>query len=348
MKDKKWISIVLLIFILFAGYRAFPRLLSSDKNEPQAKTNYIMGTIVKLTIYDKVSDDIFTGAFDVVRDIENKMSLNIDTSEVNSINKSAGKSSVSVSSETSYVLNKSLEYSKLSNGHFDVTIGPLVQLWGIGTEKAKIPTQQEINSLLPKVGYEKVSLSDNSVYLQEEGMLIDLGSITKGYAADEVAKYLSSKGVKRAIIDLGGNVYVLGSKDKDTPWTVGVQNPFDNTRGTSLGIVKVSDKSIVTSGVYERFFEKNGKRYHHILYPATGYPVENELMSVSIISDKSIDGDALSTSTFSLGLKDGYKLIDSLDGVDAIFVTKNKDVYITSGLKDSFELSDKEFNLKNF
>ncbi|AFS79135.1 thiamine biosynthesis lipoprotein ApbE [Gottschalkia acidurici 9a] len=345
MKGKKRISIILLVLLLFLGYRLFPQIFSSNK---QTKTNFIMGTIINLTIYDKVSDDVFSGAFDVIRDIENKMSLNIDGSELNSVNKSSGKSSVSVSDETAYVINRSLEYSKLSNGHFDITIGPLVQLWGIGTENAKLPTEDEINNLLPKVGYERLSVSGNNVKLEDEGMIVDLGSIAKGYAADEVARYLESKGVKRAIVDLGGNIYVLGSKDESIPWTVSVQNPFSETRGDVLGILKASNKSIVTSGVYERFFEKDGKRYHHILDPFTGYPVENELMSVSIVSDKSIDGDALSTSIFSLGLKDGYSLINSLNNVDAIFVTKDKNVYVTPGIKNNFEIKDTSFKLKEF
>ncbi|EPN2092521.1 FAD:protein FMN transferase, partial [Clostridium botulinum] len=187
---------------------------------------------------------------------------------------------------------------------------------------------------------------ESTVMLKRKGQAIDLGAIAKGYTADELKKVLLNYNVSSAFLSLGGNVYVLGNKPDKTPWKIGVQNPLE-PRGDYLGIVSVSDKSVVTSGNYERFFERNGKRYHHIFDTKTGYPAEKGLISVSIISDKSIDGDALSTSVYTLGLDEGKKLIESLNNVEAVFVTKDKKVYITSGLKDTFKLTNTDFKLQN-
>ncbi len=182
--------------------------------------------------------------------------------------------------------------------------------------------------------------------LRKKGQAIDLGAIAKGYTADELKKVFLNYNISSAFLSLGGNIYALGNKTDKTPWNIGVQNPL-NPRGSQLGVVPVSNKSIVTSGNYERFFEKNGKRYHHIFDTKTGYPAEKGLISISIISDKSIDGDALSTSVYTLGLDEGKKLIENLKGVEAVFVTNDKKVYITSGLKDTFKLTNTDFKLQN-
>jgi thiamine biosynthesis lipoprotein len=177
-------------------------------------------------------------------------------------------------------------------------------------------------------------------------MKVDLGAIAKGYAADEVARILKENGVKHAIINLGGNVMTIGGNPNGKPWRIGIQDPY-NPRGEYLGILPIKDKTVVTSGTYERYFIENGKRYHHILDPDTGYPTDNKLDSVSIITDKSIDGDGLSTSTLLLGLDEGMKLIEKLENVEAIFVTSDKQVYVSSGLKKDFTLTNPAFKLAN-
>ncbi|MPN53414.1 FAD:protein FMN transferase [bioreactor metagenome] len=177
-------------------------------------------------------------------------------------------------------------------------------------------------------------------------MKIDLGAIAKGYTADAVVEVLRENGVKSAIIDLGGNVFAIGNKPDGNAWKIGIQDPFDQ-RGKIVGVIEVKDKSIVTSGIYERFIEKDGKKYHHILSPFNGYPYDNEIAGVTIISDKSIDGDALSTAVFSKGLKGGMESVEKIKDIEAIFITKNKDVYITSGLKNNFTITKDEFKLIN-
>ncbi|APH19089.1 FAD:protein FMN transferase [Clostridium botulinum] len=340
----KYVTILLLCICLplvFVG-------CNSKSEEPVSRETYLMGTIINIKAYGKNADKAVQASVDKISDIENKMSLNISTSEVNKINKNAGIAPVKVSKNTFDVVKASLIYSEKSKGSFDITVEPLVSLWGIGTDKARIPSKDEINKALKLINYKDVIINEkeSTVMLKRKGQAIDLGAIAKGYTADELKKVLLNYNVSSAFLSLGGNVYVLGNKPDKTPWKIGVQNPLE-PRGDYLGIVSVSDKSVVTSGNYERFFERNGKRYHHIFDTKTGYPAEKGLISVSIISDKSIDGDALSTSVYTLGLDEGKKLIESLKGVEAVFVTNDKKVYITSGLKDTFKLTNTDFKLQN-
>ncbi|MBY6797212.1 FAD:protein FMN transferase [Clostridium botulinum] len=340
----KYVTILLLCICLplvFVG-------CNSKSEEPVSRETYLMGTIINIKAYGKNADKAVQASVDKISDIENKMSLNISTSEINKINKNAGIAPVKVSKNTFDVVKASLIYSEKSKGSFDITVEPLVSLWGIGTDKARIPSKDEISNALKLINYKDVVINEkeSTIMLKRKGQAIDLGAIAKGYTADELKKVLLNYNVSSAFLSLGGNVYVLGNKPDKTPWKIGVQNPLE-PRGDYLGIVSVSDKSVVTSGNYERFFERNGKRYHHIFDTKTGYPAEKGLISVSIISDKSIDGDALSTSVYTLGLDEGKKLIESLKGVEAIFVTNDKKVYVTSGLKDIFKLTNTDFKLQN-
>ena len=347
MKKFSFLSSLLCLIILLVGCsHNLKDQKTSSTTKPDSK--FFLGTIINLDIYDKPSDKIYSDAYKRIEDLEKKMSLNISTSELNKINSQAGIGYVKVSKDTYDVIEKSLKYSELSNGKFDISIGPLVKTWGIGSDHAKVPTQTEIDSLLPLINYKNILLNseDHSVMLKEKGMILDLGAIAKGYVADEIAKTIKENGSSSAIINLGGNVLAVGGKDKNTPWKIGIQNPFSQ-RGEYIGIASVRDKSIVTSGIYERFFKKNGVIYHHILDTHTGYPSDNNLEGVSIISDYSIDGDALSTSVFTLGVDDGMKLINSLPGVDAIFITKDKKVYLTDGVKKIFQLTDSTFTISN-
>ncbi|APF27196.1 apbE family protein [Clostridium sporogenes] len=340
----KYVTILLLCICLplvFVG-------CDSKSEEPVSRETYLMGTIINIKAYGKNADKAVQASVDKISDIENKMSLNISTSEINKINKNAGIAPVKVSKNTFDVVKASLIYSEKTKGSFDITVEPLVSIWGIGTDKARIPSKDEINNALKLINYKDVVTNEkeSTIMLKRKGQAIDLGAIAKGYTADELKKVLLNYNVSSAFLNLGGNIYVLGNKPDKTPWKIGVQNPLE-PRGDYLGIVSVSDKSVVTSGNYERFFERNGKRYHHIFDTKTGYPAEKGLISVSIISDKSIDGDALSTSVYTLGLDEGKKLIESLKDVEAVFVTEDKKVYTTSGLKDTFKLTNTDFKLQN-
>lgn len=341
--DKKIIIIImsLVLSIYVVG-------CSKNNKDPVSRTKLTMGTVVKITLFDGGSEEVLDKAFNRIEEIENLVSVNKEGTELDKLNENSGIKPVKLS-DTSYdIIKKGLYYTKLSKGGYDLTIGPLVKLWSIGLPEAKVPTQEEINQAISKIDYSKVDINYDTkeIFLSEKGMSIDLGSIAKGYATDEVVNILRTEGVKSAIIDLGGNIYALGLKEGNKNWNIGIQNPFDD-RGSAIGSLQVSDKTVVTSGVYERYIEKDGIKYHHILNPITGYPYETEIQGVSIIADKSIDGDALSTLIFTKGIDEGLKLVESLKGVDAIFITNEKKVYITEGLRGNFKITNEDFKLFN-
>lgn len=321
----------------------------NTKEEPEktlSRTGLEIGTVVSITLYGTDDESTMDGVFEILKEIDKDFSLTIDSSEINKINKNAYNSPVEINDDLINVIEDSLYYSKLSNGLFDISIEPLVALWGIGTEHAKVPSDEELKSVLAMINYKNIHLDNNMISFDENFTKLDLGAIAKGYAADRIVDYLKEKGVDRAIISLGGNVYALGSKSEDASWRIGIQNPNEG-RGDIIGSLSVSNKSVVTSGLYERYFEEDGIRYHHILNTKDGYPIDNEVLGVSILSNKSIDGDALSTITFILGVEEGLKLIETLDDVEAIFITKDSEVYTSSGLKDIFKLTNNNFELAN-
>lgn len=346
MKVKKFIIFFVLISFLLVSCNQDE--ISNQKIEPQSENGLYLGTVVDISIYDKVDKDIFKTLFKEIEDIENKMSLNIESSEINKINKAAGDKFVKVSEDTFKVIKKGKEYSALTKGHFDITIGPLVELWQIGTENAKVPKEKEIKNALALINYKNIELNeeDMKVKLKKQNMKLDLGGIAKGYAADKLADTLKENDINHAIINLGGNVLALGSKPDGSSWKIGVQNPFE-PRGKHVAIASVENKTVVSSGVYERNFTENGKLYHHILNPFTGFPVDNNLESVTIIADSSFDADGLSTGIFALGLIDGLEFVETLDGIDAVFITDKKEVYISSDIKKNIEMTNNEFKLAN-
>jgi len=316
--------------------------------EPISKTEFLMGTVCTIKIYDKSSTNVLDKAFKRISEIENTMSINKEDSEVIDINNAAGVKPIKIADGTMEVLKEGLKFAKLTDGKMDITVGPLVKLWGIGTDAARVPSKQEIQEKKALINYKDLILDEKNktAFLKNKGMIIDLGAIAKGYTADEVSEVLKENGVEHAIINLGGNVFAMGKNVTGSSWKIGIQDPFTQ-RGDIIGMIEVENKSIVTSGIYERYFEKDGKKYHHILDTSTGYPCDNSIAGVSIVSEKSIDGDALSTSVFSLGLNDGMKFINTMPGVEAIFITKDKQVYITPGLKDNFKITNAAFTLKN-
>lgn len=346
MNKKKLPSILILVVVI--AFSLFI-IIKNKKEDKYSNTYYNLGTINEITLYDitkKSGDKILKECEAILKDIDNKMSCQIASSEISKINDNAGKNYVKVSKDTYYVIKESIKFSSMSNDTFDISIGPIINLWGIGTENARIPSEKEIKDNITLVNYKDILLDDDShsVKLAKKNMKIDLGGIAKGYAADKIYEHLKDEKLESALINLGGNIYVLGNKENNQLFSIGVQDPT-KPRGNSIGNIKVSNKSVVTSGIYERYFEKNNKIYHHMLDPHTGYPFDNNLSSVTIVSDKSIICDALSTTTFGLGVKDGLKLVESLDGVDAIFITKDKKIYLSSNLKDKFNLTDSSFTI---
>lgn len=315
--------------------------------QPIEDKQFLLGTYVDIRIYDKGHENTLKKAFALIKELGDKITVNQSGSEIDAVNDAAGVKPVKVSSDVYRLVKKAYEYSQDTSGSFDLAIGPITSLWRIGFPDARKPSQAEIDEALKLVNYKKVILDDKNqtVYLEEKGMKLDLGAIAKGFITDEVVALLKNDGVTTAIVDLGGNVYVLGyssrsTKDKKVDWTVGIQDP-NQARNVTLGQIPEHDKSLVTSGIYERYLKVDGKTYHHLFNPKTGYPFDNDIAGVTIISDKSIDGDGLSTSVFSMGVKKGMKYVDSLKDVEAVFVTTEGKVYLSSGIKDTFTLNPK-------
>ena len=230
--------------------------------------------------------------------------------------------------ELTALVRSGIEYGKLTDGALDITIEPVSSLWKFGTDEAALPDAGQIADALTKVDYSKVEVTDD--FIELNGCRLDLGATAKGYIAGKICDYLKKEGVTGAIVDLGGNISCIGTKADGTGFTVGIKKPFDEEGRMSLAL-DLSDMNIVTSGVYERYFYDNDILYHHILNPATGYPCENGLLSVTVISADAAQCDALSTGCFVLGMDKAKDLVEGLDSVYAVFIDDNYDVYYTKG-----------------
>lgn len=347
---KRQIYILMMLIILVTAGCSTSADSSDDGSSliknPYSETEFLLGTVVTIKIYDEGKEPVLEKVFNRIEELEQKMTANDSGSEIAEINEQAGIESVQVSEDVWQVIQQGKDYSEMAKGSFDIAVGPLTSLWNIGMEDARKPSQDEIDAILPLIDYEKVELdeAEQSVMLQEADMRLDLGAIAKGYIADEILELLTEEGVTTAVIDLGGNIYVMGNQTSGNPWVVGVQNPFSG-KGDTVGRLTATDQSIVTSGIYERYLEVDGEIYHHLLNPKSGYPFEGELASVSVVSDRSVDGDGLSTLLFSKGLEEGIEFMQDFDGAEAIFVMEDKSVYITDGLVDNFELTNEDFTL---
>ncbi|MCI3919430.1 FAD:protein FMN transferase [Paenibacillus sp. TRM 82003] len=321
--------------------------LGGSSGEPVSETYFIFDTIVTVKVFDGPATEAhFAAIRGLLEGIDATMNRNLETSEIARVNAAAGREAVQVSEETFGVVAKALAYADNSGGRFDPTIGPLVDLWNIGGEAPTKPGDADIERTAALVDYRNVVADESShtLYLKRKGMSLDLGAIAKGYAGDVVADYLKSQGMDSAIIDLGGNVLATGLKPDGSRWKIGVQDPSD-ARGASIATVLVENQTVVSSGVYERYFVQDGVHYHHIFDPTTGYPVDNDLLSVTIVTDRSADADALSTTVFSLGLEEGMAYVESQEDVDAVLILENKDVYISSGLQDRLTMTDPAYRL---
>jgi len=339
MKNKLTLILLLIFSISLFG--------CSSQAAPYSPESFYMGTVINQKVYGKNAKKAGDLVIDRMKEIEASMTINTPGGEINPLNDAAGLNPVPVSPSVMFLLNKSKEYGELSQGAFDVTIGPLVKEWGIFTDNPKIPSSDKINELLKLVDYKTLLIDtmNNTAMLPMKGQIVDLGGIAKGYAGNEAIRIYKENEITSGFINLGGNVVVLGTKPDGALWNIGVQNPRD-VNGKIIGKLAVKDTAIVSSGDYERFFEKDGVRYHHILDPKTGSPSKSDLIGVTIVvdstivTDSSTDGDALSTSVFVLGLDKGRQLVESLKGVNAVFITEDKKVYVTSGLKDKFTFDD--------
>ena len=318
----------------------------AGSQEPVSATAIKLNTAVTVTIYDSQDRELLTECMNVCDKYEKIFSRTASDSELYQLNHreltpvAGTEDTFQISDPLAELIRKGLYYSKLSEGAFDIAIEPLTSLWDFTAEDPQVPEDRLIQKALTKCDYHNVSVSDNNeVILKTEDTAIELGAIAKGYIADRLKDYLISQGVKSAIINLGGNVLCIGGKPNDSSFKIGIQKPFAD-RSETIAVMDIKDKSVVSSGVYERCFEQDGTLYHHLLNPRTGYPYDNGLIAVTIISDESVDGDALSTTCFALGLEDGMKLAESLDNVQAFFVTSDYEIHYTKDFQKEITVTE--------
>ena len=321
MKKKKLTAILLALLLLCGGCVA-------EKELPRlSEVGFYLDTVITLTAYT-ADGQVLKDALEECGRYEKTLSRTIEGSDVWKINHAEGQP-VEVSDDTVAILQCAKKISGMTGGAFDVTIAPVSTIWDFTSGKAELPDAEAIAHAVTLVDYTKITLDGNTVTLPA-GMMIDLGGIAKGYIADRIKAYLEGRGVKHAILSFGGNIVAIGSKPDGNDWKVGIQD-IDGKTGDYMLVSRNSDGSSVTSGIYERGFDLDGVRYHHLLSTETGWPVQNELASVTIFSKSSMEGDALSTAAFVLGTEEGLKLINSLDGIEAVFIARDRAVTYSAG-----------------
>ncbi len=318
----RWIGLLTAVVLLFgtAACRRAPRA---------TRTEFALDTVVSVTIYEADTADtegVLDRCFEEIKRLEGLFSATIPNSDVARINASGG-APVDVALETAELLRESLRISELSDGAFDITLRPVIELWDFSGNSGVVDPVL-LPHALRTVDYQGVLVEGQTVTLLNGGA-VDLGGVAKGYIADRVNAVLAEHGVTEAMIDLGGNIVVRGGKNgKD--WRVGIKDPAETSQ--LCAVVTGRDVSVVTSGIYERGFTADGVRYHHILSPHTGMPVQNGLASVTVVCQNSATADALSTACFVLGEQQGLALVESLDGTEALFVRQDGTMTASSGL----------------
>lgn len=303
--------------------------------EQEKRQIHLMGTVIDLTITHPTPNLILDEVVRRLKIYEHRFSANDPTSELSEINKNAGIQPVEVHRELFELIQIGKKHSLAPNSNMNIAIGPLVQSWRIGFEDAKVLTDEEIKNLLQIIDLDQVLLDKNTVYLKMSGMAIDLGALAKGFIADRIIDYLKSVGTQSALINLGGNLVTMGPalQHSDRYWRIGIQNPI-RTRGASQMILRVQDKSVVTSGIYERSLTKNGKTFHHILDAHTGYPVKTDTASLTIISDLSVDGEIWTTRLFGKTTEEIIDTLNQLSNIEGVVINDKGEVFYSCGMNE--------------
>lgn len=313
------------------------------RQEEYSRSFFAMDTYMKFTVYDdsaRNAQSVLEQAESQIKELEALWSVTDGDSDIYAVNHSEGRN-VAVHEETAELLSFALEMAEETGGALEPALYPVLTAWGFTTGENQIPAADKIEKLLETVGYDRVILEGNSITL-EDGMMLDLGAVGKGYAGDKAAQMLKDDGITSALLDIGGNIQAVGSKPDGSDWKLGLKNPFDEG---ILGVLEISDQAVVTSGNYERYFiGEDGVRYGHIVDPETGYPVDNGVASVTIISEEGKLCDALSTALFVMGKDKAAEYWKAHQNFDLIIVTENKEIYITDGIKGRFNLKNEYEN----
>jgi len=337
MKAKKKIGIgiifLIMIIILAIGF------VQSIQQPNQYQTKeFFMDTIISIQATGENADKAVEGALQKMRQIADKSDRYKAESIVSKINRQAGVKPVKVDQDILAMIKTAKEYSRLTEGRFDITVTPIIELWGFGTDEKKVPTSQAIENKLKLVSYKDIIINEEgkTIMLAKSGMKIDLGAVAKGYIVDKAANFLKNKGIKSVLINAGGNIKTIGTKYNGEKWRLGIRNPRDDEEDPNdnyFKVIEVKGTNVVTSGDYERYFMEAGKRYHHILNANTGYPARG-LASVTVIADSSLKGDLLSTSLFLLGFDKAKQYIAEHADIEGMLVTTSGKEWQSTGFKD--------------
>ena len=328
----------LIMFTAIASLFLLTACSNPQKNnelKESSKTVYAMDTVMDISAYGSDAETVLNTVEKEIMRLDNLLRRKNESSEVYKINSCK---SVYVSSDTANLIKKALDISKSTDGAFDISIAPVMDLWGFYTKEFNVPDESGLKDALSRVNYNNITVDGNNVSVSENTE-IDLGGIAKGFLSDRIIQIYRENGIESGIVSLGGNVQTLGRKPDGKLWRVAIQNP-DN-EGAYLGILSVEDMAVITSGGYQRYFEKDGITYHHIINPDDGFPSNSGLKSVTVVGESGTLADGLSTALFVMGLQKSIDYWKTCDGIDIVMLTDNDELYITEGLKDIFESSYK-------
>ena len=336
--ERKKRNRITVVFILSLAVCVLVLVLNDAKTKEYSekeKSFIAMGTVVTEKLYGKNDIDLTAEAIEsIVSKLENEISWRKSGSPINLLNENL---SVDTNNEIIDIIKQCLDVYEKSDGAFDITVGKLTSLWNIGEENARVPADEEIQSGLKFVDSSKIKITDDKIVINEN-QFVDLGAIGKGLACDKINDYLKTTETQAAVISVGGSILLYGNSPRNDKWNVAIRDP----RGESteyVAVLNLGSCFVSTSGDYERVLEHNGKSYHHILDPKTGYPAESDLISVTVVCDNGFLSDALSTACFVLGKDRGTELLEKF-GAQGVFIDKDKNIYVTDGLKDSFALKN--------
>lgn len=338
---KKFLLFWLLVITAFSATACAEQVKQAQgfkKNkEEQAKLQiFAMDTIMELQASGENAEIGLDNAEKEIHRLDRLFSITEKESEVTKINENAGIGPVEISQDTKDLLVSAKEINELTKGAFDITVEPVVKAWGFTEEVHHVPSMEKLKELLTLVDEKSLEVKEeeNTAFLKRQRMALDLGGIAKGYTSDRVTQLLKSQGITSAILSLGGNISAIGLREDGEKWNVAVQDPINTSE--YVGVLHVNDQSVITSGGYQRFFEEDGKVYHHIINPKTGHPAEEGLLSVTIISANGTKADGLSTALFVLGLDKATEVWRASEDFEVVFVTDQKQVFVTEGIAADF------------
>jgi thiamine biosynthesis lipoprotein len=328
------VRIVALFSVLAFVFAAMSCAPQNDQNAQAMREVFAMDTYMNIACYGKNAEKAADAAVSEIKRIDALLSITSESGSIHGLNENG---SANVGAETAGIIERALDIHNKTGGAFDITVLPLMELWGFTSGEYRVPESSEIAAVLERIGSEKLSVSGDEISLGGASG-IDLGGIAKGYTSDRLIELFKENGLTSACVSLGGNVQCLGTRSDGGAWRCGIVHPFHKDSGVYLGVIAVIDKAVITSGAYERnFIDENGVRYHHILDPKTGCPAETGLASVTIVAESGILADALSTACYIMGLEGASSYWkNSAEQFDMILMTDSGKVYITSGIADSF------------